>query len=388
MPRAAQPLAVLEAAPAVQLDLGLVRGRPAGGLEERDHVLDRVVEAGLLLLGRAAAEVDEPVRHRRRAARGPGAVEHQHRRRPAAAASIAAAAPAAPNPTTTTSASSAHSPTSAAGTGRARSSSSIRASHQSRRRPGPARRRARRPWWSSTSRPSSRQTRGAQRLAREHDAGEAHAVAGHPRGVAVELGVDDGLGDHAVGAQAVQDRAREAGASRRTRGRSAAGCGRRAAGSRGPAGAAVGVTITASGSRSGGPAGPAGPRSPPKPPSPAREDAGRVRPQRAAVDAGDLGRRLDHRGAALVVDAADRARRRGPCRRAAAGGARRCAACRAAPWPGRSRCRGTRPTAARSGARSAPRRANVGSTCRPVLERRSAARAGRSDRAPAPRARW
>ena len=97
--------------------------------------------------------------------------------------------------------------------------------------------------------------RGTQRLAREHDAGEPHAERPTRGHVAVELGVDDRLGDDAVGAQAVQDRAREAG----LRGEVGIGVQRVAVAEQpvpaGPAAAAVGVTMTLSGARSGGAAG-------------------------------------------------------------------------------------------------------------------------------------
>src|SRR3954453_6411286 len=159
---------------------------------------------------------------------------------PVSAASYAAAAPAAPKPTTSTSHSSVQVSTSAAGRGRTLIS------------PTPRTLSGRfRVQWSLFSRPldersttqrtgrarSSRQHqfragergrvvafvdgrdehepavlaphRGAQGLAGEDDAGEANPEGGHLRDVTAEFGVDDGLADHAVGAQPVQDRPRE-----------------------------------------------------------------------------------------------------------------------------------------------------------------------------------
>ena len=73
-----QPVEVRDAAGAVVGDPVFVGTRPHRHVEERRHVVDRIIETTGLLQRRTAAEVDESPGHRRRAAPGPGALDHQH----------------------------------------------------------------------------------------------------------------------------------------------------------------------------------------------------------------------------------------------------------------------------------------------------------------------
>ena len=140
-------------------------------------------------------------------------------------------------------------------------------------------------------------------------------------GVAAEQLVGDRAQHDAVGAQAVQDRRREAGRLRERRGRRAAGCGRRRAGRAAPAAASRAYDVSQSGARSGSSTVADGPRSPPQPPSPRTKIDDRT-VQSASPSADErLALLPDHRGLALVPDVGDpgaqrrRARRSGADRR-------------------------------------------------------------------------
>ena len=69
---------MLDAAGAVVGDPVLVGARAHRRVEERRHVVHRIVEAAGLLQRRSAAEVDETARHGRRTTPGAGALEDQH----------------------------------------------------------------------------------------------------------------------------------------------------------------------------------------------------------------------------------------------------------------------------------------------------------------------
>ena len=182
----------------------------------------------------------------------------------------------------------------------------------------------------------------AEGLAGEGHPGETCAVGRHRAGVAVQQRVDDRLAGHAVRAQAVQDGPAESPRPRRIPGPSAAGCGRRRAGTATPAAAGSGTST----SRFGRPVRRAvrGGRAAftTEAAFAAGEDRPSLRPQQRAVRRGD--RRLApgiHRGLALVPDVGEPGDGLARCPKAAAVRALPRARRRAAPCPARCRCRGT-----------------------------------------------
>jgi len=72
-----QPVEVVDAARAVVGDAVLVCARPHGDVEECRHVVDGIVEAACLLQSGAAAEVDEPARHRGGPTPAAGSLEYE-----------------------------------------------------------------------------------------------------------------------------------------------------------------------------------------------------------------------------------------------------------------------------------------------------------------------
>ena len=72
-----QPVEVVDATRAVIGDAVSVGARPHGDVEECRHVVDGIVEAACLLQAGAAAEVDEPARHRGGPAPAAGSLEHE-----------------------------------------------------------------------------------------------------------------------------------------------------------------------------------------------------------------------------------------------------------------------------------------------------------------------